>query len=767
MTTSASATQPQYVDLPIDRIRESPTNPRRRFADLEELAASIKTHGLLQPVTVRRVGNHHELIFGARRLRAAKLAGLTSIAAELKVLDDRTVREVQLIENLQRQDVHPLEESDGYKALMGNDASITIDEVAAKVGKSRAYVYQRLSLAKLAPKVRELVATDVLPLSYALKLVTLDHELQVESLDAACFRPLGGEDKYSREWLEPMGRLNEWLQKRGRLDPRSEHTAVLLPELAAHVTEAEQQHGAAVLAVSTLQFHTDRRDPKPILARSWKPADGKHKCQYARPGVIVLGEGQGRFLQVCVEKKKCAKHWPRTDPAPAATVSPEEQRRRAEQEARRQRAEHQRQIYNEHVRPALVQALAETTRNRVIKGQVFAEVLNQLRSGSHDQLFAELVGDPTKLPPARYAQAFVVANRVAMQRDELARSNDLPPCAAARWHVVPLRNSPGQGRGRQRSPSRPWLTDAQRPPHDARAAPREVKAPDTRATNAEDTMSDTTRQLADQQFQQLVHELEAGRSERLIRYLELNARFHAYSFHNVLLIACQCPTATRVAGYQRWKQLGRQVRRGEHGIAILAPIIRRTRQPEATVQSDEAEAQPLRPVTGFRTVYVFDVSQTDGPALPTIDTTAEGDPGEHLPALERAIRDAGIDVRWVDDLGGALGLSYGGRIDALRSLPAPDAFTVLAHEWAHEMLHKGDERPRSRTVRETEAEAVSYIVGRAIGVSASVRSSDYIALYEGDADRLRTSLARIQITAARILDALGLGDSRDRDATAA
>jgi ParB family transcriptional regulator, chromosome partitioning protein len=153
---------------------------------------------------------------------------LTSVPAQVKSLDDRSAREVQIIENLQRQDVHPLEEADGYKALLDSNPSRTVDEIAAKVGKSKAYVYQRLSLTRLAPQVREVVAKDALPLSYALKLAPLDAATQLEALER-CFRPLGGDAKYSREWLEPIGRLQESLPEHARVDPRSEQVKVLLP----------------------------------------------------------------------------------------------------------------------------------------------------------------------------------------------------------------------------------------------------------------------------------------------------------------------------------------------------------------------------------------------------------------------------------------------------------------------------------------------------------------------------------------------------------
>ncbi len=409
MTTNATAVQPEYVTLPLDRIRESTTNPRQRFDDLEELAASIRTHGLLQPILVRPVRKDFELVVGARRLRAARLAGLSSVPAQVKALDDRSAREVQIIENLQRQDVHPLEEADGYKALLDSTPSCTIDEIAAKVGKSKAYVYQRLALTRLAPQVRDVVAADALPLSYALKLAPLDAATQLEALER-CFRPLGGDAKYSREWLEPIGRLQEWLAEHARLDPRSEQAKVLLPELAAQVEEAEQAQAATVLAVSTLHFHTDRREPKPILARSWKLAEGKHKCQYARPAVIELGEQQGRFIHVCIEKKKCAKHWLQQKVAEHSSAQrADDERRRAEEERRRQEQERRRALFEQHIRPNTLKALAAATRRRAFKGPVFLEVLKQLRPSSRDEEFLALVGEPAKLPPARFAQACIIA----------------------------------------------------------------------------------------------------------------------------------------------------------------------------------------------------------------------------------------------------------------------------------------------------------------------------------------------------------------------
>src|SRR5215470_3892706 len=110
--------------------------------------------------------------------------------------------------------------------------------------------------------------------------------------------------------------------------------------------------------------------------------------------------------------------------------------------------------------------------------------------------------------------------------------------------------------------------------------------------------------------------LDAGHSETLTAFFRAMARFHRYSFHNICLIVAQRPTATQVAGFHAWKSLGRFVRRGEKGIAICAPIVRRRRD----VRDDEEQS-----IAGFRAAYVFDIAQTDGESLPDVSQVA-GDP---------------------------------------------------------------------------------------------------------------------------------------------
>ena len=184
--------------------------------------------------------------------------------------------------------------------------------------------------------------------------------------------------------------------------------------------------------------------------------------------------------------------------------------------------------------------------------------------------------------------------------------------------------------------------------------------------------ADDLKKLTTESLNELARLLEQGRSERLTSLLKTMARFHRYSMHNVCLILSQRPMATRVAGFHTWRTVGRFVRKGEKGIAILAPIVRRRR--------DETADEESRVIVGFRTAYVF-VAQTDGAPLPEVAEI--GDPVEHTASLKRAIEASGIILEYDDELGGALGLSCGGRIRVLNGLSAASEFSVLAHEYAH------------------------------------------------------------------------------------
>jgi hypothetical protein len=164
---------------------------------------------------------------------------------------------------------------------------------------------------------------------------------------------------------------------------------------------------------------------------------------------------------------------------------------------------------------------------------------------------------------------------------------------------------------------------------------------------------DATR-LVDDGIAELNGALACGRSETLKHYLAVMSRFHRYSFGNLMLILSQREDATHVAGYRKWLELGRHVRQGEKGIGILAPC-RYKRQTD-----DDGDNSETREIHGFRVVHVFDVSQTDGDPLAEF-AAVTGHPGQALCHLEEVARRRDIAVEYVPNLGGALGMSSGGK----------------------------------------------------------------------------------------------------------
>jgi antirestriction protein ArdC len=188
--------------------------------------------------------------------------------------------------------------------------------------------------------------------------------------------------------------------------------------------------------------------------------------------------------------------------------------------------------------------------------------------------------------------------------------------------------------------------------------------------------SENIKKVTNQAIEQLITALNAGKSEALANYLAAVARFHAYSFQNILMIARQCPDATRVAGFHAWRSLGRYVKKGEKGIAILAPLVRRKQN------ADEPEASKESRIFGFRAVHVFDVKQTDGAPLPTIGV-AQGDSGEYFSRLEQVVHEQGIALEYSTDIAPAKGASFGKKIVLLPELAPAEKFSTLAHELAH------------------------------------------------------------------------------------
>lgn len=207
---SASGVSDSVTSLPLQKVEPNPRQPRRVFdeEELQSLADSIAEHGIVQPLAVRDEGNgYYMIIAGERRWRAARLAGLQEVPVVVLDADDRTVMELALVENLQRQDLNPMEEAEGYRVLM-EEYGLTQEQTADRVGKSRSAVANALRLLALPDEVRELVENGALTAGHARAILSLPSEklqraaaqkilalrLSVRQAEAMCKR-MGAEAK--------------------------------------------------------------------------------------------------------------------------------------------------------------------------------------------------------------------------------------------------------------------------------------------------------------------------------------------------------------------------------------------------------------------------------------------------------------------------------------------------------------------------------------------------------------------------------------------
>lgn len=235
---------------------------------------------------------------------------------------------------------------------------------------------------------------------------------------------------------------------------------------------------------------------------------------------------------------------------------------------------------------------------------------------------------------------------------------------------------------------------------------------------------------------------ELTSTETFRAYLRTMAQFHRYSWANVAMIMSQRPDASSVNSYNRWRELGRQVKKGERGIAIWAPTFRKG-------DDDEHELR------GFRLVYVFDVSQTEGDDLPTGPLPVELDGDHHrgawaLNVLSHIIRDHDITIVR-ENTRPALGYwNRSSRVIALdTSLRGPQALKTLTHELAHALCdHRGS---IAKSDAETVAESVAFVVLDWLGIDTSAYSVPYIAHWGEDVDTLKANLQTIRSVSQSII----------------
>lgn len=182
-TIYETATNEEIIDIELSKLRPNPYQPRKVFDDeaLKELSASIKEHGVFQPIIIKKSIKGYEIIAGERRVRASKLAGLDKIPAIIRNFTDEQMMEIALLENLQRENLTAIEEAYAYKAMI-EKLSLTQDELSKKVGKSRSHLTNILGLLRLPKEVQQMIAESKLSMGHARALSKLEDEEKIKEL---------------------------------------------------------------------------------------------------------------------------------------------------------------------------------------------------------------------------------------------------------------------------------------------------------------------------------------------------------------------------------------------------------------------------------------------------------------------------------------------------------------------------------------------------------------------------------------------------------
>ena len=387
MTTTVQ-TQSEYRDLPIDWLIESITNPRQTFDEdaMQELAASIREHGVLQPLLVRpRTEHRFEIVFGARRYRGAAMAEKETVPVCIREMTDAQVLEAQLVENLQRQDVHPLHEAQGFAALLRlEEPKYSVELIAAKCGKHPGYIASRLRLTELASVAVEAFTKDEIGLGHALLLAKLPSEQQEEAL-TECWQESYANGSKAKRILLPVRHLREWIERNILLElttaPFSKDDGTLLLEAGSCLDCAKRTGHNTLLFEGIAAQHDSCSDPacyaakvdahvrrtvaaKPKLVQITtalgKPAEGsaivprgqyveirqdkpKNKyqqeapeyktCKYVTDAIVADGTEKGELRKVCANPD-CPVHHPKRQrrqvQADAAEKAAQDKQRREE-----------------------------------------------------------------------------------------------------------------------------------------------------------------------------------------------------------------------------------------------------------------------------------------------------------------------------------------------------------------------------------------------------------------------------------------------------
>lgn len=330
-----TATALEIRPLRLSEIHPSKTNPRQNVkgAGFDDLVASVKAHGILEPILVRKSqgianaanGQPFEVVFGHRRFAAAQAAGLETVPSIIRELDDTQALEIQIVENLARADFHPLEEADAYHRL-SRQPGYDVAKVAARVGRSAKYIYDRMKLLSLAKDVQALFLADRITAGHAILLARLSPKDQARATkddvlfehESLLFDPNDSSAaRGAHKALKAISvrELEAWIDEHVRFEQR-DADPMLFPETNQRLSQAAVDAEKIFPITHSHHVPSDARgglDQRTWGPNAWKRADGAHgskTCDHSAMGFIVVGFDRGNSFRVCVAKEKCKVHWP-------------------------------------------------------------------------------------------------------------------------------------------------------------------------------------------------------------------------------------------------------------------------------------------------------------------------------------------------------------------------------------------------------------------------------------------------------------------------
>lgn len=444
--TAATATENNFKQIPRDFIRPSKTNPRKHFDQtyIEQLAASIADKGIVEPLVVRHAkkkGDGYEIVVGECRYRAAGIAKLADLPCIVQDLTDEQAMEIQIIENLHRKDLTPLEEAAGFRALVkSNPDKHSAATIGTRVGKSARWVWDIMKLADLIPEAKQLLDQGIISVNHAIPISRLTELQQAKVIhpqrgglfthdNAFDFSTRSDKtDPYSSVKPVTVRELNKWIAQNIRFDVDAAAKAApfQFEEMAEEIAKATEQPGRGKKVVPITRETYVRPEAKdPTGARtygpqSWRRADGTKgttpygyptkwkdspECEHSILGTVVTGPGQGETFKVCIARDKCTVHWgteirekarrakqnTKTKSTPAKKSSWEIDNER--REAAREKAQERWKTFGPALRKATEEKLQALTAN--VPKHIFQKLLKDL-------------GLPKATQPADVVRALVI-----------------------------------------------------------------------------------------------------------------------------------------------------------------------------------------------------------------------------------------------------------------------------------------------------------------------------------------------------------------------